>query len=129
MSIDEFKNILKDRELAVLGDAYVNFAYSLALTEIERKPRGVKVSDRILAEAAKKSGLKMFLPKRTGRDDVANAVEALLIYVWIKKIMTLEQAVEVLKRNINPKEGFTVLVEMAMKSLRIEPLNLTNHWT
>jgi predicted HTH domain antitoxin len=120
MSLDEFRKLLRDRGLAVLGDAYINFAYSLALTEIEGKPRGVKVSDRILAEAARRSGLKKFLPKRTRRGDVANAVEALLIYVWTKKLISLEEAVDVLSRSMEPEEGFAALVEMAMRSLKVE---------
>lgn len=103
------KRILTDKGLAKLGDAYVNFIYSLVLTEIEGKPTGIKVSDRILADAAKKSGLKYLLAKRTRRDDIANAVEALIVYVWREELMRTEEAIDILKKNPNPCTAFTDL--------------------
>jgi hypothetical protein len=118
MAKGELRKILTDKGLARLGDAYVNFIYSLALTEIEGTPTGVKVSDRILAEAAKASGLKGILPKRTGRDDVANAVEALLVYAWRHKLMTSEEAIDILKRNPNPRESFTHIIEVTAKRVQ-----------
>lgn len=118
MAKGELRKILTDKGLARLGDAYVNFIYSLALTEIEGAPTGVKVSDRILAEAAKASGLKGILPKRTGRDDVANAVEALLVYAWRHKLMTSEEAIDILKRNPNPRESFTHIIEVTAKRVQ-----------
>lgn len=109
------KRILTDKGLAKLGDAYVNFIYSLVLTEIEGKPTGIKVSDRILADAAKKSGLKDLLAKRTRRDDIANAVEALIVYVWREEFMRTEEAIDILKKNPNPCIGFTDLILEATK--------------
>lgn len=50
---DTLRQIMRDKQLASLGDAYVNFIYSLALTKIDDRPQAVKVSDRILAEAFK----------------------------------------------------------------------------
>lgn len=109
------KRILTDKGLAKLGDAYVNFIYSLVLTEIEGKPTGIKVSDRILADAAKKSGLKDLLAKRTRRNDIANAVEALIVYVWREELMKTEEAIDILKKNPNPCTAFTDLTLEATK--------------
>ncbi|WP_455369626.1 ribonuclease III family protein [[Eubacterium] cellulosolvens] len=109
------KRILTDKGLAKLGDAYVNFIYSLVLTEIEGKPTGIKVSDRILADAAKKAGLKDLLAKRTRRDDTANAVEALIVYVWREELMRTEEAIDILKKNPNPYTAFTDLTIEATK--------------
>lgn len=109
------KRILTDKGLAKLGDAYVNFIYSLVLTEIEGKPTGIKVSDRILADAAKKSGLKDLLAKRTRRNDIANAVEALIVYVWREELMKTEEAINILKKNPNPCTAFTDLTLEATK--------------
>lgn len=109
------KGILTDKGLAKLGDAYVNFIYSLVLTEIEGKPTGIKVSDRILADAAKKSGLKDLLAKRTRRDDIANAVEALIVYVWREELMKTDEAINILKKNPNPCTAFTDLTLEATK--------------
>lgn len=109
------KIILTDKGLAKLGDAYVNFIYSLALTEIEGKPTGIKVSDRILSNAAKKSGLKDLLAKRTRRDDTANAVEALIVYVWREELMRTEEAIDILKKNPNSCAAFTDLISEAIR--------------
>ena len=117
------KRILTDKGLAKLGDAYVNFIYSLVLTEIEGKPTGIKVSDRILADAAKKSGLKDLLAKRTRRDDIANAVEALIVYVWREEFMRTEEAIDILKKNPNPCIGFTDLILEATKRVTINKKN------
>ena len=117
------KRILTDKGLAKLGDAYVNFVYSLVLTEIEGKPTGIKVSDRILADAAKKSGLKDLLAKRTRRDDIANAVEALIVYVWREEFMRTEEAIDILKKNPNPCIGFTDLILEATKRVTINKKN------
>lgn len=117
------KRILTDKGLAKLGDAYVNFIYSLALTEIEGKPTGIKVSDRILSDAAKKSGLKNLLAKRTRRDDVANAVEALIVYVWREELMKMEEAIDILKNNQNPCDAFINLtLEAKRRAMVIEKI-------
>ena len=121
MVTGELKKILGDKGLARLGDAYINFIYSLALTEIQGKPTGVKVSDRILADAARASGLRGMLPKRTGRNDIANAAEALLVYAWQNKLMACEESVEILMKNPNPQESFTQMINVAKK--RIEQLH------
>jgi hypothetical protein len=117
------RKILTDKGLAKLGDAYVNFIYSLVLTEIEGKPTGIKVSDRILADAAKKSGLKDLLAKRTRRDDIANAVEALIVYVWREKLMKTEEAVDILKKNPNPYIAFTNLTLEATRRVMTRDKN------
>lgn len=120
MNSGEIKKIIVDKGLARLGDAYINFIYSVALTEIEGTPTGVKVSDRILAEAAKSSGLRNLLPKRTGRNDVANAVEALLVHAWHEKLMTSEEAIEIMKNYTDPKESFTHLIETVIKRMQLQ---------
>ena len=52
------------------------------------------MSDRILAEALRRSGLRQELPHRTTRPDCANAVEALLVYGYLNKLVSLEETVE-----------------------------------
>jgi len=117
------QRILTDKDLAKLGDAYVNFIYSLVLTEIEGKPTGIKVSDRILAGAAKKSGLKDLLAKRTRRDDIANAVEALIVYVWREELMRTEEAIDILKKNPDPCTSFTDLTLEATRRVMTRDKN------
>ena len=61
---ENLQEVLLDKDLAGLGDMYVNFVHSLALSQKLRKPAGTKVNNRILAEAVKKSGLRKMLPRR-----------------------------------------------------------------
>ena len=87
--------ILLDQKLAKLGDAYVNFLYSLALSNKEGKPTGIKVKGSLLADALKKAGLRKFLPSRIDRHKQADAAEALIVYVWIQGLMSLEEGLEI----------------------------------
>lgn len=54
--------ILANRKLASIGDAYINFVYSLALSQRKGKPSGVKVKGTALSEALRKAGLREHLP-------------------------------------------------------------------
>ena len=111
--------ILTDNGLAQFGDALLNFVYSLALTEKTSNPKGIKVPDKILAEAAVKAGLRKHLPRRVGRGEVANSLEALLGYAWLQNLMSLDEYVICLKaESIAPSENFAKLAELAL--LRLE---------
>jgi hypothetical protein len=121
MNPGELRRIILDKGLARLGDAYINFIYSLALSEVEGTPTGVKVSDRILAEAARSSGLRTLLPKRSGRNGAANAVEALLVYAWNRKLMRSEEMVEILKSHPDPRESFTHLIGLIFERAKLRP--------
>jgi len=60
--IPKYKNlseVLMDQKLAKLGDAYVNFLYSIVLSKKNGEPTGTKVKGRLLADAFKKAGLSM----------------------------------------------------------------------
>jgi hypothetical protein len=99
--------------LAKLGDAYVNFFFSLGRSNALQEPQGIKVSDKILAEALRKSGLRNELPHRTTRQDCANAVEALLVYGYLNGIVSLEEAIEkVTARGDSPTEVFADLAKL-----------------
>ena len=116
---DDLGKILTNAGLAQFGDSLLNFAYSIALTETTGRPRGTKVQDRILADAAARAGLRKCLPKRVDRGDVANSLEALLGHVWLRKMITLEEIVSCLKtENLDPGENFSVLAEVALSKLR-----------
>ena len=107
--------ILTDARLAQFGDSLLNFAFSLALTEKQGHPTGTKVSDRTLAEAAVKAGLRQHLPHRVGRGEVANSLEALLGSVWLRKLITLDEIIACLKTEaITPVQNFTDLAALAL---------------
>jgi len=111
--------ILTDHKLATLGDAYVNFIYSVALSNRERHPVGAKVSSHILAEALKKAGLREFLPRRTDRHSQADAAEALIVYAWIQNLMSIEEGVDLLGQHENVIEAFCALLSTARRRLKL----------
>jgi len=105
--------ILMDHKLAKLGDAYVNFLYSLALSKKTGEATGVKVKGRLLADAFKKADLRKFLPSRVDRHKQADAAEALIVYPWIKGSMTLEEGLEILEQTEDSVEAFCNLLVTA----------------
>ncbi len=54
--------VLIDHALASLGDSYVNFVYSLAISNRKGSLLGTKVKGSVLAEALRKAGLRESLP-------------------------------------------------------------------
>ena len=110
---ENLSEILMDHKLAKLGDAYVNFLYSLALSKKTGEATGVKVKGRLLADAFKKADLRKFLPSRVDRHKQADAAEALIVYPWIKGSMTLEEGLEILEQTEDSLEAFCNLLVTA----------------
>ncbi|MCJ7613152.1 hypothetical protein MUO71_00070 [Candidatus Bathyarchaeota archaeon] len=107
---ESLSEVLMDQKLAKLGDAYVNFLYSLALSKKNGEPTGTKVKGRLLADAFKKAGLRKFLPSRIDRHKQADAAEALIVYAWIRGSMTMEEGLEILEQNEDNVEAFIFLL-------------------
>jgi len=119
--ISKYKNlrdVLTDYELATLGDAYVNFVYSLALSKRLNKPTGKKVASRFLANALRMANLRELLPSRVDRHRQADAAEALIIYAWIKGIITIEECDTILEKEIQPDEGFSMLLKTILRRVK-----------
>ena len=115
---ETLRQIMRDKQLASLGDAYVNFVYSLALTRISDCPQAVKVSDRILAEAFKLAALRPYLGTRIQRKDMANACESLLIEAYRRGLLTIEESVRVISENPDgPVAGLSGLLRLAAERL------------
>jgi hypothetical protein len=109
-------DVLKDHELASLGDAYINFAYSLALSSRKGRPVGVKVKGETLADALKKTGLREYAPSRMTRHTLADAAEALIVYAWLQGYLTLEETVSTLEKADDLVQGLSkLLLTMAKK--------------
>ncbi len=118
MKTQELIQILLDRKLAQLGDSFVNLAYSLALTRSLKQPVGTKVSDKVLADAARKAGIRRLLPKRMSRGDVSNAVESLVAYAWLYHHFTIDEVSAILEREIgSPSDAFATLSERILEKL------------
>jgi len=117
---ENLSEVLMDQKLAKLGDAYVNFLYSLALSKKNGEATGIKVKGRLLADAFKKAGLRKFLPSRIDRHKQADAAEALIVYAWIRGSMTMEEGLEILEQNEDSVEVFSVLLLTAKMKLKIK---------
>jgi hypothetical protein len=104
--------VLTDHKLASLGDAFINFVYSLALSNKKGEPSGTKVRGRVLAEALKKAGLREHLPSRISRHMLADAVEALVVYAWLHHYIALEEIMETLEKTEDLVEGLSQLLRM-----------------
>ena len=103
-------DVLTDRKLASLGDAYVNFIHSLALSNKTGKPSGSKVKGHVLAEALKKAGLRKHLPSRMTQHTLADAAESLVVYGWLTNALTLDEAATLLEKADDAVEGFSQLL-------------------
>jgi len=116
---DSLQKLLLDKDLASLGDSYVNFVYSLAMSQKLKRPVGAKVDNQILAEAVKKSGLRRFLPHRVDRHARGNAAEALLVYAWLENLLELENCIKVLSREDDNAEAFASLLKGVLRKLGV----------
>jgi len=103
------RELMLDKGLAALGDALVNFAYSLAISLDEGRPVGRRLDNRLLAEALRASGLRAEAPKRMDRHQLADAAEALLAYGWLTGLVGFWEIVEAL-RGPSPREGLSGLL-------------------
>ena len=111
--------VLTDHKLAALGDAYVNFLFSLAESKKRGEPVGARVDNNLLAVALKKAGLRELLPSRTNRHEQADAAEALIIYAWIRNSMTIEESVNILEQGEDMAEAFCSLILTAKEKLNL----------
>jgi len=111
---DAIREVLRDKHLASLGDAIVNLAYSLALTQVSGSPQGIKVSDKIIAEALKLAGLRQYLGTRVTKKDMANAGEALLAEAYRRNVLTIDESVRILTASPDgPAGGLHELLKLA----------------
>ncbi|MGA2626431.1 MAG: ribonuclease III family protein [Candidatus Bathyarchaeia archaeon] len=117
-NVEPIQRVMRDRQLASLGDAFINFVYSLALTQINGYPKGVKVSDKVLSEAFKLAGLRQYLGTRISKKDLANASESLLMEAYRKQLLTIEESVRLVSQNSDgPQAGLSDLLKVAAERL------------
>ena len=101
------KDPLQDRGLSSLGDIYLNFVYSLAISLREGNLSSLRISNKVLADAMKKSGFRSLLPHRLSKNDIGNSAEAMLIYAIVKGLTSTSKLLQVLTESLNPTEAFT----------------------
>jgi len=106
----KLSEVLMDHKLASLGDAYINFVYSLAISKRKGEPSGAKVKGSALSEALRRAGLRAYLPSRMDRHSLADAAEALLVYAWLYDYVTLNDCVAVLEKASDVVDGLNQLL-------------------
>ncbi|MCS7120704.1 MAG: ribonuclease III family protein [Nitrososphaerota archaeon] len=109
--------VLEDRDLASLGDAFVNFLYSLALSKKCGRPVGRKVDSSVLASALRKADLRKFLPSRTDRHRQADAAESIILYGWMSGAVDLEEAINIIESGDSEVDAFAILLRLSAKNL------------
>jgi len=109
------EEVLNDNDLAALGDAYINFIYSLALSKAAGKPVGRKLDSLTLSLALKKSDLRKFLPRRVDRHKQADAAEALIVYGWLLGVISIEEAVRILSHKDEIIENLSELLRTILE--------------
>ncbi|MEM1543492.1 MAG: ribonuclease III family protein [Candidatus Bathyarchaeia archaeon] len=107
--------ILNDRELASLGDAFINFIYSLALSKVAGRPIGRKLDSRLLSSALKKAGIRNLLPHRVDRHRQADAAEALIVYGWLSGAISIRETLDVLARNGETSDNICALLKIILE--------------
>jgi len=116
---NSIEELLLDKDLAALGDSYVNFVYSLAMSQRFKRPTGAKVDNQTLADAVTKSGLRRFLPHRVDRQTRGDAAEALLVFAWLDDLLDLNDCTDVLSKEEDASEAFAGLLRTVLKKLGV----------
>jgi hypothetical protein len=111
--------VLTDHKLASLGDAYVNFAYSLALSNKKSQPSGAKLKGTALAEALKRAGLRSYMPSRMTSHMLADAAEALIVYAWLNNHVALEETVTTIENKDNLIDSLTQLLDKLKSRIKL----------
>lgn len=115
----KISDILSDKDLASLGDAYINFVYSLALSRITGKPIGRKIGSNILSLALKKAGIRSLLPPRTDRHRQADAAEALIIFGWLSGAISIKETLDMLVKNGDIVDNLCAVLKLILERSKI----------
>lgn len=90
------REVLIDKDLAKLGDPFVNFIYSLAKSWVLGQYSSWKVPDKVLAGALRDAKMRSLLSKKASSHDLGDAVEALLVYEWLNERITIQELVTII---------------------------------
>ena len=70
----------------------------------------------------RKAGLRKHLPSRIDKHVLSDAAEALAVYAWLHKLLTLEESVETLEKTDTLIEGLTQLLLTANEKIKLSKL-------
>ena len=95
------EEIVNDKGLAKVGDGIVNLCYSLAKSQVLGHATGDKVRDSVLARAIRSTGVYRHISRRTDSGRAAEAYEAIIAYLWMKGIITIQGIVDSLAQTLH----------------------------
>ena len=90
------KEILINKDLAMLGDSFVNFIYSLAKSCALEKFDGWKIPNKVLAQALRDAELRYLVSHKASRHNLGDAVEALIVHAWLYQNISIEELTTIL---------------------------------
>jgi hypothetical protein len=94
-----------DPKLSKLGDALLNFLYSLILSASAGAPEGRKVPNSVLAKAIDMSRHRGLIPRRSDKHGKGDIVEAIFAYAWLRRALDLREGAESISRRIRREGG------------------------
>ena len=100
-TLSTLHDIALNKGLAKIGDGFVNLVYSIAKSQALNTITGWKVSTEVLAKSLHDSELRSYLPSRLTAHQRADAVEAILGYLWLSNKITLEKVVKILSTELS----------------------------
>lgn len=106
----ELLKFLYDKRNASLGDSLINFIYSCTKSLASQKLTGLKVPDSILLNGFTSSKLALWLKLHGSKKEKANAIEALILYLWLVYDFEIEEMVLNLVLKLN-KSNFNSRTE------------------
>jgi hypothetical protein len=114
------EEIVNDKGLAKVGDGIVNLCYSLAKSQVLGHATGDKVRDSVLARAIRATVVYRHISRRTDSGRAADAYEAIIAYLWMKGIITIQGVVDSLVEtlHINSKTSRKTEGEIAAQSFQ-----------
>ena len=87
---------LEDQNLAKLGDALLNFIYSLSLSQARGRADGRKIPNNLLAKALEMCRHSSLTPRRSDKHRKGDIVEAIFAYAWLTGILDVRESAEYL---------------------------------
>lgn len=102
--IDRSKNpaqSFSDKKLSKLGDALLNFIYSLNLSMSQGVATGGKIPNRILAKAIESSRHRDLIPRRSDKHRKGDLVEAIFAYAWLEGRLDIHESIKFLDVGMN----------------------------
>ena len=93
-----------DQRLSKLGDALLNFIYSLSLSYHSATPEGRKIPNKILARALEASSHRELIPRRSDKHRKGDIVEAVFACAWLRGMFEIREAARFLSEKNQTKD-------------------------